>query len=65
MPKMKTIKGAKKRFKVTATGKVLRYRGYGSHLMAHKSQKKKRGLRGSVVADDSDQGRFQRMLPYS
>ncbi|MBI1884124.1 MAG: 50S ribosomal protein L35 [Chlamydiae bacterium] len=63
MPKIKTIKGAKKRFKITGTGKVVRYKAFGSHLMAHKEAKRKRNLRGSVVVDPADQLRFRRMLP--
>ncbi|MBI1870134.1 MAG: 50S ribosomal protein L35 [Chlamydiae bacterium] len=63
MPKIKTVKGAKKRFKITGTGKVLRYKAFGSHLMAHKEHKKKLGLRGSVVVDPSDAGRFKQLLP--
>jgi large subunit ribosomal protein L35 len=63
MPKIKTNKGARKRFKITATGKVLRYKAFGSHLMAHKTSKRKLSLRGSVVIDPSDQKRFKRLLP--
>ncbi len=63
MPKIKTNKGAKKRFKITGTGKVLRYSAFGSHLMAHKKQKRKLTLRGSKVVDPSDVGRIKRLLP--
>lgn len=44
MNKIKTHKGAKKRFKVTKTGKVLRKKGYASHLLTKKSTKRKRNL---------------------
>ena len=44
MPKMKTHSGAKKKFKVTATGKVLRRNGNQSHLLEHKSPKQKRSF---------------------
>jgi large subunit ribosomal protein L35 len=46
MPKNKTHKGAKKRFKVTATGKVLRKKAGRRHLLSHKTGKHKRRLRG-------------------
>ncbi len=49
MPKQKTHKGTKKRFRLTATGKV-KHRGAGtSHLASHKSSKRKRNLRGTRV----------------
>ena len=45
MPKMKTHKGAKKRFKVTGTGKVRRYKAFKSHILTKKTSKRKRRLR--------------------
>ena len=48
MPKQKTHKGAAKRFKVTATGKVLRHHSMHSHMLTGKSQKRKRNLRQSA-----------------
>ena len=45
MPKMKTHKGAAKRFKITGSGKVKRYRAYKSHILTKKSAKRKRRLR--------------------
>jgi large subunit ribosomal protein L35 len=45
MPKMKTHKGAAKRFKITGSGKVKRYRAYKSHILTKKSPKRKRRLR--------------------
>ncbi|HXT20321.1 MAG TPA: 50S ribosomal protein L35 [Thermoanaerobaculia bacterium] len=45
MPKMKSHRGAKKRFKVTATGKVLRGHSMHSHILTKKSTKRKRNLR--------------------
>lgn len=63
MPKIKTNKGAKKRFKITATGKVLRSKAFGSHLMGHKTAKRKLTLRGSVVVGPEDAKRFKRLLP--
>ena len=49
MPKMKTHKGAKKRFTVTATGKLKRARAGKRHLNSHKTAKRKRHLRGNLV----------------
>jgi large subunit ribosomal protein L35 len=49
MPKEKTHKGLKKRVKVTATGKVKRWRTGGSHLLSNKSGKWRRKFRGSVM----------------
>jgi large subunit ribosomal protein L35 len=63
MPKMKTNKSASKRFKKTATGKVLRNTAYHRHLLTGKSRKRKRQLRGSTVVDKSDAGRIKRLLP--
>ena len=49
MPKMKTHKGAKKRFSVTASGKVRRLKAYKSHILTKKSAKRKRRLRRPTV----------------
>ena len=49
MPKMKTHKASRKRFKITATGKLLRYQAGKKHLNSHKTRKRKRQLRGSVL----------------
>ncbi len=65
MPKLKTNSGAKKRFKVTATGKVKRAKGWKSHLLESKSPKRKRALRKAVYVSDADRKRFARLLPYS
>lgn len=63
MPKMKNHRGAAKRVKRTGTGKFSRHHAYASHLMGHKSSKRKRNLRKSVVVDASDQQRLARLLP--
>ena len=65
MPKLKTNSGAKKRFKVTATGKIKRAKGWKSHLLESKSSKRKRGLRKAAYINDADAKRFARLLPYS
>ena len=62
MPKMKTKKAATKRFKMSATGKVMRSQAGKSHLNACKSRKRKRNLRGMITANEADQPRVKRML---
>jgi large subunit ribosomal protein L35 len=49
MPKMKTHKGAKKRFSVTGTGKVRRLKAYKSHILTKKTSKRKRNLRRPAI----------------
>ena len=63
MPKMKTHRGAAKRFKKTAGGKYKRFRAFGSHLLEKKSARRKRRLRRSTVISASDHKRVQRLLP--
>lgn len=65
MPKMKSHKGAAKRFKITGKGKVLKNRAFKSHILEKKSAKRKRQLRHSQVISDNDNKRVKRMLPYS
>ena len=62
MPKMKTHSGAKKRFKVTGSGKVKRSQANARHLMRKKTKKAKRHLRGSVIVDASEHARIERLL---
>ena len=64
MPKMKTHRGAAKRFKVTGTGKIKRSRAYKSHILTNKSPKRKRQLRKLTIIDQSDSKRIKRLLPY-
>ncbi len=64
MPKMKTHRGAAKRFKRTASGKLSRHHAYASHLMTHKSTKRKRGLRKSSLVSSADMKRVDYLLPY-
>lgn len=65
MPKMKTHRGAAKRFKRTANGLFKRARAWKSHLLAHKSSKRKRRLRSPAIVSAADQKRVERLLPYS
>jgi large subunit ribosomal protein L35 len=63
MPKMKTHKGAKKRFKVTATGKIRRLKAYKSHILTKKSSKRKRHLRRpTIVATNGEAKRIKRLI---
>jgi large subunit ribosomal protein L35 len=64
MPKMKTHRGAAKRFKKTATGKFKRGSAFKRHILTSKTTKRKRGLRKSVLVDESEQKKLERMLPY-
>lgn len=63
MPKMKTHRGAAKRFSLTATGKVKRNKAYRSHILTKKSSKRKRNLRRSgLIATAGDQKRITRLI---
>jgi large subunit ribosomal protein L35 len=62
MPKMKTHSGAKKRFKVTATGKVRGRHAFSSHILEKKSPKFKRGLAQPAVISTHDEPRVKKLL---
>lgn len=62
MPKMKTNSSAKKRFKVTGSGKIKRYKAYKSHLLRKKSTKQKRHLNVDTVVHKADEPRVKAML---
>jgi large subunit ribosomal protein L35 len=62
MPKMKTHRGAAKRFKKTGTGKIVRSHANKRHILTKKSSKRKRRLSKSVVVSASDKGRLEQML---
>jgi large subunit ribosomal protein L35 len=62
MPKLKTHRGAAKRFKKTATGKIKRHRAYHSHILEKKSTRRKRRLRASTLVSDADAKTVARML---
>ena len=62
MAKNKTHKGTKKRVRVTATGKLMRQRAFGSHLLTKKSANRKRKLRKAVEIDASDTNRLRDLL---
>ncbi|MFY9527283.1 MAG: 50S ribosomal protein L35 [Candidatus Acidiferrales bacterium] len=63
--KLKTHRGAAKRFKVTSTGKIMRARAWKRHFTGTKRPKRMRHLRKSVVVNPADAAKVRRMLPYS
>jgi large subunit ribosomal protein L35 len=64
MPKLKTHKGASKRFKKTATGKVKRHQSFLRHMLTSKRHKRKKKLGGAVLVSDADTPKVKRMIPY-
>lgn len=64
MPKLKTHRGAAKRFRKTGTGKFKRTHAYTSHILTKKSAKRKRNLRKNALIARADQKKVERMLPY-
>ena len=64
MPKLKTHSGAKKRFKLTKTGKIKRAKAYKSHILNKKDTRRKRGLRQATYADVTNERAIRHLLPY-
>jgi len=65
MPKIKTHSGAKKRFKLSKTGKPMRASAYTGHdIKGRKNGKKKRALRGTKVADKTNAKAIKSLIPY-
>jgi len=64
MPKLKTKRGAAKRIRVTGTGKLVRARGWKSHLLEWKPPKRKRHLREGTLISPADAKRVRRLVPY-
>ena len=64
MPKLKTKRGAAKRIRATGTGKLLRAKGWKSHLLEWKPPKRKRGLRKATLISPADAKRIRRLVPY-
>ena len=62
--KIKTHRGAAKRFKRTKSGKSLRGKAFKQHILSSKSKKRKRRLRGTATVADVDVPKLRRMLPY-
>jgi large subunit ribosomal protein L35 len=64
MPKMKSNRGAAKRFKATGKGKIVRSKAYASHILTKKNTKRKRSLRKSDLVDSTNKKGLTRLLPY-
>ena len=64
MPKMKTKRGAAKRFRATGSGEVKRNKAFSSHILTKKSTKRKRGLRKSDLVDSANLKSVRKILPY-
>ncbi len=62
MPKMKTNSGAKKRFRLTGTGKIKRKHAYKSHILTKKSKKRKRNLGYWTIVDSANQRNVELLL---
>lgn len=62
MPKMKSHRGAAKRFKVTSTGKIRRRKAFANHMLEKKAAKRKRRLNQMDTVDKADEKRIRRML---
>jgi large subunit ribosomal protein L35 len=62
MPKMKSNSGAKKRFVLTASGRVKRKKAFARHILTKKTQKRKRNLRTSTLVHEVDESRVKRMI---
>lgn len=65
MPKMKTHSGAKKRFKISKTGKIKRGHAYKSHILNKKSAKRKRNLRHATLVDKTNAKAIKLLIPYA
>jgi large subunit ribosomal protein L35 len=64
MPKLKTHKGAAKRFKKTATGKIKRAKAFKRHMLTSKETKRKNQLAQGTLVSDADRRKVLRMIPY-
>jgi large subunit ribosomal protein L35 len=64
MPKMKTNKGAAKRFRRTSTGKIVKHSAFTSHILTSKTTKRKRNLRKASIMAPGDAKRMKTLIPY-
>lgn len=64
MPKIKTHRGAAKRFTLTATGKVKRSKAYASHILTKKTTKRKRSLRKAALVNSANLKEIKKLIPY-
>ena len=64
MPKIKTCRGAAKRFKVTGSGRIKRGKAYRRHILSHKGRKRKRQLRSAGLVAEVDHQNVRKLIPY-
>ncbi len=64
MPKIKTNRGAAKRFRKTGTGRIRRNKAFTSHILTKKSRKRKRDLRHATLVAKADEKNISRLIPY-
>jgi len=64
VPKIKTRRGAAKRFRVTGSGKIKRNKGFKSHLLSSKGKKRKRHLRQGTLVSAVERKNIQKLIPY-
>ncbi len=65
MPKLKTKRGAAKRFGMTKSGKIKRGKACASHILTKKSSKRKRGLRKADIVSKADKRAIKLLIPYA
>lgn len=65
MPKMKSNSGAKKRFKLTGSGKIKRKKAFKRHILTKKSSKTKRNLGQTTLVAEADSASVKRLIPYA
>jgi len=65
MPKLKTHRGAAKRFSLTKSGKIKRAKAYKRHILSKKSTKRLRGLRKTAYISDVEAKKIRKLLPYA
>jgi large subunit ribosomal protein L35 len=63
MPKLKTHKGAKRRFHITGTGKIMRVKGPKSHLRTHKAKRVRRQFDEMIELNPADRKRIAKLIP--
>jgi large subunit ribosomal protein L35 len=64
MPKIKTKRGAAKRFKKTGSGKIIRSKAFGNHILTKKTTKRKRSIRKSGVLNSANVKSVSKLIPY-
>jgi large subunit ribosomal protein L35 len=65
MPKLKSHRGAAKRFSLTGTGKIKRSKAYASHILTKKTRKRKRSMRKTNMLHKSDMAGIKKLIPYA